>query len=125
MILLLIIFSSIQASLFLLFEQALGHVFSVFASLAIIGFLFFGTPFRGKVQTLINSIILKDKYFYQDIISSAARAMSTILRSSQRRAASTAWSIRMLGSAVASRAQSSPAYSTHETTRGSSPVAAR
>ncbi|MEK6742146.1 MAG: PAS domain S-box protein [Nitrospirota bacterium] len=78
-ILLLIIFSSLQAGLFLLFEQALGSVFSVFASLAIIGFLFFGTPFSGKVQSLVNSLVLKDKYLYQDIISNATRAMSAIL----------------------------------------------
>ena len=79
MILLLVIFSALQAGLFLLFEQALGSVFSVFASLPIIGFLFFGTPFSFKVQSLVNSLVLKDKYLYQDIISNATRAMSTIL----------------------------------------------
>lgn len=78
-ILLLVIFSSLQAGLFVLFEQALGSVFSVFASLSIIGFLFFGTPFSGKVQSLVNSLVLKDKYLYQDIISNATRAMATIL----------------------------------------------
>lgn len=78
-ILLLVIFSSLQAGLFLLFEQALGSVFSVFASLTIIGFLFFSTPFSGRVQSLVNSIVLKDNYLYQDIISNATRAMSAIL----------------------------------------------
>ena len=78
-ILLLVIFSSLQAGLFLLFEQALGNVLSVFASLSIIGFLFFSTPFSGKVQALVNSLVLKDKYLYQDIITNATRAMSSIL----------------------------------------------
>ncbi len=78
-ILLLVVFSFLQAGLFLLFENALSHVFSIFASLSIIGFLFFGTPFSGKVQSLVNSIVLKDKDLYQDIISNATRAMSTIL----------------------------------------------
>ena len=78
-ILLLAIFSSLQAGLFLLFEPALGRVISIFASLSIIGFLFFGTPFRTKVQSLVNSLVLKDNYLYQDIISNAARAMATIL----------------------------------------------
>ena len=78
-ILLLMIFSSIQAGLFLLFEQVLGSVFSVIASLTIIGILFLGTPFSGKVQSLVNSLVLRDKYLYQEIITNATRAMSTML----------------------------------------------
>lgn len=78
-ILLLVIFSAVQAGLFLLFERALGHVASIFMSLTLVGFLFFGTPFSDHVQALVNSVILKDKYSYQDILRNATRAMATIL----------------------------------------------
>lgn len=78
-ILLLVIFSAVQAGMFLLFERALGHVASIFMSLTLVGFLFFGTPFSDRVQALVNSVILKDKYSYQEILRNATRAMATIL----------------------------------------------
>ncbi|MHB8845545.1 MAG: hybrid sensor histidine kinase/response regulator [Nitrospirota bacterium] len=78
-VLLLVIFSAVQAGMFLLFERALGHGASIFMSLTLVGFLFFGTPFSDRVQALVNSVILKDKYSYQDILRNATRAMATIL----------------------------------------------
>jgi hypothetical protein len=78
-VLLLVIFSALQAGLFLLFERALGHVASIFLSLTLIGFLFFGTPLSNRVQTLVSSIVLKDRYSHQDILRNATHAMATIL----------------------------------------------
>jgi PAS domain S-box-containing protein len=78
-VLLLVIFSALQAGLFLLFERALGHVASIFLSLTLIGFLFFGTPLSNRVQTLVSSIVLKDRYSHEDILRNATHAMATIL----------------------------------------------
>jgi len=78
-ILLLVIFSALQAGLFVLFVKALGSLLSIFMSLTLVGFLFFGTPLSVQVHSLVNSIILRDKYSYQDILRNATQAMATIL----------------------------------------------
>jgi PAS domain S-box-containing protein len=57
----------------------LGDVASDLISLSLIGFIFYGTPLRTSVQEWIASIIIKDKYDYQQLLKESTKALVTIL----------------------------------------------
>lgn len=78
-LLLLIVFSAIQAGAFLLFEQALGLLPAFLGSLVLISFLFFGTPIRRQVSTLVDAIVLRDPFEHQHALREATRTLSTML----------------------------------------------
>lgn len=73
------IFSCTHIMLFKLFEPILGATFAILISLFIIGFIFFGTPFSGRIQKLIQRIVVKDKYDYQKILQDSTKTIVTIL----------------------------------------------
>ena len=78
-VLLSAIFSLIQIVMFKLLEPTLGAAFSVFISLPIIGFIFFGTPLSRAVQSWISNIVIKDKYDYQRMLKESTKALVSIL----------------------------------------------
>jgi len=57
----------------------LGEVTSDLISLALIGFIFYGTPLRTRVQTWIASIVLKGRFDYQQLLRESTNALVTIL----------------------------------------------
>jgi diguanylate cyclase (GGDEF)-like protein len=62
-----------------LLQPFLGYIAANSISLLVVGFLIFGTPLRSKTLFLTDSIILKRKYEYQQILRDAARAVTTML----------------------------------------------
>jgi diguanylate cyclase (GGDEF)-like protein len=60
-------------------QARIGYNLANVISLAVIAYLFLVTPLRNKIQSLINSIVLKGKYDYQEILKDAGRAVITIL----------------------------------------------
>jgi PAS domain S-box-containing protein len=57
----------------------LGDVTSDLISLSLIGFIFYGTPLRSRVQTWIASIVLKGRFDYQQLLRESTNALVTIL----------------------------------------------
>jgi len=57
----------------------LGDVSSNLISLSLIGFIFYGTPLRTSVQEWIESIVIKGKYDYQQLLKESTKALITIL----------------------------------------------
>jgi PAS domain S-box-containing protein len=78
-VLLALIFSAVQTALFLLLSPSLGPALSIFISLPLIGFIFFGTPLTRRLQAWINSVIVRDRYDYQDALRESTAALATIL----------------------------------------------
>ncbi len=62
-----------------LLSPFLGNLASDLISLSLIGFIFYGTPLRTTVQKWIESIVLKGKYDYQQLLKESTNALVTIL----------------------------------------------
>ena len=60
-------------------QARIGYGLASTISLAIIGYVLFGTPLRIKITNWSNSMVLKGKYDYQAILKEASRAVTTIL----------------------------------------------
>ncbi len=78
-VLLSLIFSIIQIVLFKLFKPTLGDALSILVTLPLVGFFFFGTPFRKRLQGSIQRLVLKGKYDYQGILKESIKAIVTKL----------------------------------------------
>ncbi len=78
-IFLFIIVALIHLSTIALLSPLLGHVSSDVLSLSLIGFIFYGTPLRTIVQKWVESIVLKGKYDYQQLLKESTNALVTIL----------------------------------------------
>ncbi len=76
-VLLVVIFTGIQTGMLKLLEPALGTVFAVLISLATIGF--FIVPMSKTIQVWINTIIVGDRYRYQQLLKESMKAIVTIL----------------------------------------------
>jgi diguanylate cyclase (GGDEF)-like protein len=76
---LLIIAAGIHIGLFKLLEPIIGSTLAILISLSVIGFIIFRTSVRKMVQGLINNIVLKDKYGYQEILRESIKAVTTKL----------------------------------------------
>jgi PAS domain S-box-containing protein len=62
-----------------LLSPLLGVVSSNLISLALIGFIFYGTPLRTRVQEWVESFVIKGKYDYQRLLKESTNALVTIL----------------------------------------------
>lgn len=71
--------AGIHIGLFKLFEPIIGSTLAILVSLSVIGFILFRTTLKKKVQKGINSVVLKGKYEYQDILRESTKAIVTIL----------------------------------------------
>ena len=78
-VLLLVFFESLHLGLDRAFEQALGVVASDILTLTIIGVIFFATPLAQRVTGWTNSILLKGRYDYQNVLRETTKAIITIL----------------------------------------------
>lgn len=76
---LLSVFSAAHVGFFKLFEPLLGATPAVLLSLALIAFLFFGTPVSRRVQERIQRMVVKGKYDYQQALQESIKAIVTKL----------------------------------------------
>jgi len=77
--LLSVFFAVVQMGIFKLLEPALGPHWTIVVSLALMGFVFFGSPFSRMVQEWVQNIILQDRYEYQRILKEAINSSVSIL----------------------------------------------
>jgi PAS domain S-box-containing protein len=75
-LILVIVFSGVQAVMLKAIEPAFGTVLSSFISLSLIGFFLFGTQVRGKIQSLVNSLVVGDRYNYGALMREAIVALN-------------------------------------------------
>lgn len=75
-LILVLVFSGIQAALLTAIEPAFGTALSSFISLAVLGFFLFGTPVTGKIQSLVNSLIIGNRYNYETLMREAIVALN-------------------------------------------------
>ncbi|MEK6745084.1 MAG: ATP-binding protein [Nitrospirota bacterium] len=75
-LILIVVFSGIQAALLTAIDPAFGTGMSSFISLAVLGFFLFGTPVTGKVQSLVNSLIIGNRYNYETLTREAIVALN-------------------------------------------------
>ncbi len=78
-VLLVLIFSGLQSVLFLLFQSAVGSSLAILLSLSIAGVIFFGTPFRNRLQAQVRKVVVKGRYDYQHVLKESIKAIVTIL----------------------------------------------
>ncbi|MCL5238194.1 MAG: sensor domain-containing diguanylate cyclase [Nitrospirae bacterium] len=69
---------AVHIGLFKLLEPVIGSIPAILVSLSIIFFIFLKTPLKKKIETLINDIVLRNKYGYQEILRESTRAVATI-----------------------------------------------
>jgi PAS domain S-box-containing protein len=75
-LILVLVFSGIQAALLTAIEPAFGTALASFISLAVLGFFLFGTPVTGKIQSFVNSLIVGDRYNYETLMREAIVALN-------------------------------------------------
>jgi PAS domain S-box-containing protein len=78
-LLLSLVISSLHFILFKALEPALGVVASIFISIPVIGFVFFGTPLSRSVQGWVNDLVLGSRFEYQRMLTESAQASISIL----------------------------------------------
>ena len=71
-----LVFSGIQAALLTAIEPVFGIALSSFISLSLVGFLLFGTPVNRKVQSLVNSLVIGNRYNYETLMREAIVALN-------------------------------------------------
>lgn len=69
-------FSGIQAVLLTALLPAFGAALASFISLSVLGFFLFGTPVTGKIQALVNSLIIGNRYNYETLVREAIVALN-------------------------------------------------
>ncbi|MEW6068393.1 MAG: sensor domain-containing diguanylate cyclase [Nitrospirota bacterium] len=67
----------IHIGLFKLLEPFTGSTLAIFISLSAVVLIIFKTPIRKVVQDVINDIVLKGKYSYQEILKDSIRALTS------------------------------------------------
>jgi PAS domain S-box-containing protein len=70
-LILILVCSGIQAAILAEIEPAFGTVPSLVISLTLLGFFLFGTPVSKKLQSLVNSLIIGDRYNYESLTREA------------------------------------------------------
>jgi PAS domain S-box-containing protein len=68
---LVLVCAGIQAAILTAIEPAFGTLLSIVVSLALLGFFLFGTPVSRKLQSLVNSLIIGDRYNYESLTREA------------------------------------------------------
>lgn len=76
-IIVILVCSGLQAAVLSAIGPAIGTALSSLISLSLLGFFLFGTPVSGKVQALVNSLIIGDRYNYGAILREAIVALNT------------------------------------------------
>ncbi len=69
---------AVHIGLFKLLEPVTGSIPAILVSLSIVVFIIIKTPLKKKIETLINDIVLRNKYGYQEILRESTRAVATI-----------------------------------------------
>lgn len=75
-LILLLTFSAAQVGLLAMLEPVLGRELSVLVSLSLIGFFFFGTPVSKAVQSMVNSLVIGDRYGYAALLRESVMALN-------------------------------------------------
>lgn len=75
-LILILVFSGIQSAMLTAIAPAFGTALSSFISLSLLGFLLFGTPVNRKIQSLVNSLIIGDRYNYGALMREAIVALN-------------------------------------------------
>jgi PAS domain S-box-containing protein len=70
-LILILVSSGIQAAILTAIEPAFGTGLSLIISLALLGFFLFGTAVSRKLQSLVNSLIIGDRYNYESLTREA------------------------------------------------------
>jgi PAS domain S-box-containing protein len=76
-IILVLACSALQAAVLSAIAPALGTALSVFVSLSLLGFFLFGTPVSGKIQSLVDSLIIGGRYRYESMMREAIVTLNT------------------------------------------------
>lgn len=76
MLIVIFVFSGIQAALLTTIAPAFGTALSSFISLSVLGFFLFGTPVSRKIQSLVNSLIIGNRYNYGTLMREAIVALN-------------------------------------------------
>jgi PAS domain S-box-containing protein len=75
-IIVVLVCAGIQAAMLSAIGPAVGTALACFISLSLLGFFLFGTPVSGKVQSLVNSLIIGDRYNYEALMREAIVALN-------------------------------------------------
>ncbi len=75
-IILVLVCTALQLAVLTAVAPALGPVLSVFVSLSILGFFLFGTPVSRTIQSLVDSLIIGDRYNYETSMREAIVALN-------------------------------------------------
>jgi PAS domain S-box-containing protein len=67
----ILICSGTQAAILTAIKPAFGTMPSLVVSLALLGFFLFGTPVSRKLQSLVNNLIIGDRYNYESLVREA------------------------------------------------------
>lgn len=70
-IVLVLVCSGLQLAVLAAVAPALGPVLSIFVSLSFLGFFLFGTPISRRIQSLVDSLIIGDRYNYEALMREA------------------------------------------------------
>jgi PAS domain S-box-containing protein len=76
-IIVILVCSGLQAAVLSKIGPAVGTALSSFISLSLLGFFLFGTPISRKVQSLVNSLIIGDRYNYGALMREAIVALNS------------------------------------------------
>jgi PAS domain S-box-containing protein len=75
-LILVLVFSGVQAALLKAIEPVFGTALSSFISLSLIGFFLFGTQVSGKIQSFVNSLVVGNRYNYGALMREAIVALN-------------------------------------------------
>ena len=75
-LILVLVCSAGQTAMLQAIEPAFGTALSSFISLSLIGFFLFGTPVLGKIQSVVNSLVVGDRYNYGTLMREAIVALN-------------------------------------------------
>jgi len=70
-LILILVCAGIQAAILAEIEPALGTVLSLAITLALLGFFLFGTTVNRKLQSLVNSLVIGDRFNYESLTREA------------------------------------------------------
>lgn len=74
-VLLVLLLSIVQIVMTRTFQDVLGMELSILISLSIIGFLLFGTPLSIRIRSFIETVVLGDRYRYQNVLRESLHAL--------------------------------------------------
>lgn len=75
-IIVVLVCAGIQAAVLSAIGPAIGTALASFITLSLLGFFLFGTPISKKVQSLVNSLIIGDRYNYEALMRESIVALN-------------------------------------------------